>query len=295
MTRHRIPIVLLAAALLAVPAAQAAEPTRFEFFVRGDWTPGTVGTALFHTYDPHPGFDIPGSYARQTLQIDPLAGSGLQAGMTVFFGPTLGLRFSLGRIENPFGGVNSDFGMAYQYRVWMPAIGGFQYVEGTYSVDKVWPDTSGSLGRITTALEIVVRIPFSAALSLNLTAGPLLSFYSGDIHSLCFTELTYERYGAFFFGDYFVRLRLPAETVLGFTGSAELELRLDRHLAVVLDAGYRSGSYAGTPKITAAYGYNDALEASAAAITRIKAAIVPGPIELKPAPFIFGAGLAVVF
>jgi hypothetical protein len=295
MARHRILIALLAAALLAVPAAQAAGTSRLEFFIRGAWTPGVTGPAYSHSYDPHPGFDIPGSYARQTLRIDPLAGSGLQAGMTVFFGPTLGLRFSLGRVENPFGGVNSDFGMAYQYRVWMPAIGGFQYVDGTYSVDKVWPDTSGSLGRITTALEIVVRIPISAALSIDLTAGPLLSFYSGDIHSLCYTELTYERYGAFFFGDYFVRLRLPADTSLGFTGSAEFELRLDRHLAFVLNAGYRSGSYAGTPEIMAAYGYNDALEASAAAMTRIKAAIAPGPIKLAPSPFVFGAGMAVVF
>jgi hypothetical protein len=30
-------------------------------------------------------------------------------------------------------------------------------------------------------------------------------------------------------------------------------------------------------------------------MTRIKAAIVPGPIKLSPSPFVFGAGMAVVF
>ena len=45
----------------------------------------------------------------------------------------------------------------------------------------------------------------------------------------------------------------------------------------------------------AAYDYNDVMKAPAAVMTRIAAAIHPGPIELKPSPFIFGAGLALVF
>ena len=295
MNRHRILLAALAAAALAVPPARAAGATRLEFFVRGAWTPGTAGTALSHSYDPHPGFFIPGSYARQTLRIDPLAGSGLQAGMSVFFGRTIGLRVSVGRDAVPFGGANTNFEMAYQYRVWLPWRTEFQYVEGTYSINKVWPDTSGALRRTTAGLEIIVRVPIAPSLSLNFSGGPLLSFFSGDIHSLCFTELTYERYGAFFFSEYFVRLRLPAETALGFTGGAELELRLGRHLGIVVDAAYRSGAYAGTPEIMAAYDYDNVLEARADVMTRIKAAITPGPIELTPSPFVFGAGLAVVF
>lgn len=300
MTAHRF---RLAAGALLLPLVLAATPAaaedgglpRFELFVRGSLNPSGTGTTIEHSYDPHPGYAIPGSYARQTLQIDPLSGSGLQAGLTAFFGRTLGVRFSVSRDAGPFGGVNSNFKMAYMYTTWMPTIGGFQSVDGTYSMDKAWPDTSGSLERITTGLEIVVRVPISPVFSLNFSAGPLLSFFNGEVNSLLYTELTYERYGAFFFDGYFVRLRLPAETVLGLTGSAELEVRLDRHLSLVLGAAYRSGSYTGTPEIAAAYDYNNILEARTDVLSGIKAAITPGPIELKPSPFVFGAGLAIVF
>jgi hypothetical protein len=98
-----------------------------------------------------------------------------------------------------------------------------------------------------------------------------------------------------FFNTYFVRLQLPARTVFGFAGGAEFSLRLDRHLAFVLGAEYRSGSYAGTPKITAAYDYNEVLEAQADVFSRIKTQIKPGPIALTPPPLVFGAGFTAAF
>jgi hypothetical protein len=295
MRRHRILIAALAAALLTVPAAGAAEPARLEFFVRGAWTPGATGPAYSHSYDPHPGYAIPGSFVRQTLQVDPLAGSGLLAGLTVFFGPRLGLRLSLGRDENPFGGLNTPVEMTYKYTYWFPGPGGFNYRDGFRNTATEWPETSGSLRRTTIGLEAVLRLPLTAALSLNLSGGPTLGFFSGELHSLAYTELTYERYGATFFGTYFVRLRLPSRTVLGFTAGAELSLRFDPHAALIVNGSYRSGSYAGTPEIMAAYDYNDVLKAPAAVMPRIAASIHPGSIELKPSPFVLGAGLALVF
>ena len=305
MTAHRFclaaGVLLLSLALAAV--AFAFPPTgtedgglpRLELFVRGSLTPAGTGTAYYHSYDPHPGYTIPGSFARQTLQVDPLAGSGLQAGLTVFFGRTFGVRLSLGRDETPFGGVNSPFELSYKYTAWMPGLTGFEFINGVQNTSTEWPDTSGSLHRTSIGLEAVVRIPLGPAFRLNLSGGPLLSVLSGAIHSLAYTELVYERYGALFFNAFFVRLGLPAQTVLGFTGSAELELRLDRHLSVVLSAAYRSGSYTGTPEIAAAYDYYDILEARTDVLSRIKTQIVLGPITLTPSPFVFGAGLAAAF
>jgi hypothetical protein len=98
-----------------------------------------------------------------------------------------------------------------------------------------------------------------------------------------------------FFHTYFVRLQLPARTAVGFTGGTELSLRLDRHLTFVLSAAYRSGSYTGTPEIMAAYDHDKVLEAPADVLSRINTQIAPGPISLTPSPFLFGAGLAVIF
>ncbi len=291
-----LPLALTAVAF-SVPPAGAEEGgfPRFEFYVRGSLTGAGTGATLDNSYDPHPGYAIPGSYARQTLRIDPLYGCGLQAGLTAFFNRTIGIRLSLGRDENPFGGANSALAMSYKYTVWMPGPGGFQFVNGTWTGSTEWPDTSGALQRTSIALEAVVRVPLGPALSLNFSAGPLLSFFGGDVHSLAYSELGYERYGAFFFDTYFVRLRLPAQAVLGFTGGAELSLRLDRHLALVLGAACRSGSYSGAPEIMSAFDYNSVLEAPAAVMDRIKAQIAPPSIALTPPPFVFGAGLAVVF
>jgi hypothetical protein len=300
MTVHRF---RLAAGALFLPLALAVLPAgaedgglpRFEFFVRGSLTVAGTGTALKYSYDPHPGYAIPGSYARQTLQIDPLSGSGLCVGLTAFFGRTIGMRLSVSRDQSPFGGANSAFEMYYKYTAWMPTPTGFGPVDGIRNTHADWPETSGALKRTSAGLEIVVRVPIGPALSLNFSGGPLLSFFRGDILSLAYSELYYERYGALFFHTYFVRLQLPARTVVGFTGGTELSLRLDRHLTFVLSAAYRGGSYTGTPKITAAYDYNAVLEAQADVFSRIKTQIKPGPIALTPPPLVFGAGLAVIF
>jgi|GEM_PF-1971234 len=300
MTAHRFRFAAGALFLslgLAVPPAGAEDGSlpRFEFFVRGSLTVAGTGTAIEHSYDPHPGYAIPGSYARQTLQIDPLSGSGLCVGLTAFFGRTIGMRLSVSRDESPFGGANPAFEMYYKYTYWSSAPGGFGYVDGIRNTHADWPETSGALGRTTVGLEAVVRIPLGPALSLNFSGGPLLSFFRGDIHSLAYSEFYYQHYEALFFNTYFVRLQLPARAVFGFMGGAELSLRLDRHLAFVLSVAYRGGSYTGTPKITAAYDYNAVLEAPADVLSRIKTQIAPGSISLTPSPFLFGAGLAVVF
>jgi hypothetical protein len=296
-----LPLILAGAAppaaALAIPPAGTEDGgrPRFEFFVRGSLTPSGTGATIEHSYDPHPGYSIPGSYVRQTLQVDPLAGCGVQAGLTVFFGRTFGIRLSAGHDETPFGGVNSPFEMSYKYTSWMPGPTGFEYIDGIRHTFTQWPDTSGTLRRTTVGLEAVVRIPLGPAGFLNLSGGPLLGFIDGEIHSLAYTELVYERYGALFFNTYFVRLALPAQTAVGFTGSAELEIRLDRRLSLVLGAAYRGGSYTGTPEIMAAYDYNSILEARTEVMGRIKTQIVPGRLELTPSPFVFRAGLAVAF
>jgi hypothetical protein len=283
------------AALLAVTAhpARAQEPFRLEFFVKGALTPSGAITTYNSSYDPHPGYEIPGSYARQTLNIDPLSGWGLRAGMIAHLGTMFGLRLSAGWDETPIGGNNPDFQIYYKYTAWLPPMTDPTYGARLTTVE--WPATSGRLRRTTASLEMNVRIPLSPLWTLNLSAGPLLSFFSGEVDPLGYEEVVYERYGSQIFKYYFVLLRLPPQTSLGFAGEAEAAFRIDRHVSLLLGAVLRSGTYAATPEISSCLDYHTLQEAPAEIMARLKALVSPAPLTLTPSPFLFSLVLAVGF
>ncbi len=295
MTFRRLIVCAALALVFARPAVGAENPPRLEFSVIGVLTPGTVGPGYFHSYDPHPGYAIPGSFVRQTLQVDPLAGRGVLAALDLPIGPTFGLRLSAGRDQNPFGGLNTPVEMTYKYTYWAPWAGPSQYADAVVHTTTEWPETSGALRRASLALEATVRLPLGSAVEARLTAGPLLSWLEGEIDSFEYTELTYERYGATFFHSYFVHLRLPVRSVLSATAGAEISVRLSPALALRLRGAWRGGSYEGTPEVDAVYDYASGLYPDAATLVRIKSKIIPGPIVLSPSPFTFGAGLALTF
>jgi hypothetical protein len=272
----------LAAAALLLPVAFAAPRAaaqdrslpRLEFFIGSSLVPAVAGTAYNQSFDPHPGYAIPGSYARQTLRIDPLAGSEPRVGLTAYFGRNIGLRLSIGYNRVPLGGANTPFEMVYRYTSWTPWYG---YTDVTYTMNQAWPETAGTLHRTTAALELVVRLPLGPGIRMDLTGGPLLSMSNGNIQSLAYSEPYYERYGALFIHSYFVRLRLPAHAVLGLTGGAELAVRFSQGLWLVLNAAVRSGSYTGIPEITAAYDSSELLAGSS-----------PGRLSSRPRLFSSG-------
>ncbi len=179
--RLTISAVALAAGVCLVLAAsaEASERSRFEIFFRGGISPSSGGTAYFHEYDPNPGYTIAGSFFRQTLSIDLLAGWGAQVGATVFFGGAWGVRFSLGREEHALAGAPSSYDMKFLHTDYMPWLDQPQ-VDSVYERSLAWPGASGRLGRTTAALEVVVRIKAGPGLSLDLSAGPLLSFWAGQ-------------------------------------------------------------------------------------------------------------------
>ena len=119
LTMSAVALAAGACLVLAV-SAEASERSRFEIFLRGAHAPASSGTAYFHEYDPNPGYKIAGSYLRQTLSIDPLAGWGAQVGATVFFGGAWGVRFSLGREEHALAGAPSSYEMKFLHTYFLP-------------------------------------------------------------------------------------------------------------------------------------------------------------------------------
>jgi hypothetical protein len=297
MTVHRRGAAALAFALAgalgfaAGPALAAQEPLRFELFLKGAFVPPGSSSTYDHAYDPHPGYEIAGSYARQALNVEPLSGSGIQAGLLVPVGRNLGLRLTFGRDTTPFGGANGPFLLYYKYTAYLPPLMERGYYSRLTTVE--WPDTTGHLRRDSASLEFVVRLPLSDALSLRLAAGPQLAIFSGELSPLGYEEVIYERYGAQIFGWSFVLLRLPPRTVLGATAEVELALQIDRRVSLILGTSYRTGSYEGTPEIVTAYDYHSLLEKAPEVLARLHAAIVPGPIALSPPPFRLSFGVAI--
>jgi len=297
MTVQRRSMAALAFALAgalgfaAGPARAAQEPLRFELFLKGAFAPPGSTSTYDHAYDPHPGYEIAGSYARQTLNVDSLSSSGIRAGLLVPVGRNLGLRLTFGRDTTPFGGVNSRFLLYYKYTAYLPPLMEKGYYSRLTTIE--WPDTTGHLRRDSASLEFVVRLPLSSALSLRLAAGPQLAIFSGEMYPLGYEEVIYERYGAQIFGWSFILLRLPPRTVLGATVDVELAWRIDGRVALVLGAAFQTGSYEGTPEIVTAYDYHSLLEKAPEVLARLNAAIAPRPIALSPSPFVFSFGIAI--
>jgi hypothetical protein len=145
------------------------------------------------------------------------------------------------------------------------------------------------------ALEVVVRIEAGPGLSLDLSAGPLLSFWGGSLQSLAYTELVYSRYGGLIFHDSFVRLGLPSRVRLGMTAGAEARIRVREGLALLLNAAFRSARYEATPVVAEAYDAFAFLLEDAERLSRIKSRIAPAPLALSVSPFLFGGGVSVSF
>jgi hypothetical protein len=294
-------LMKISAAVLAVGAsfvlassAGADERSRFEIFFRGATSPASGGTTYLHAYDPNPGYKIAGSYLRQTLRIDPLAGWGAQAGITAFLGGIFGARFSLGREERSLGGDKSSYELKYLHTYYIPWQDPSQF-DGVYQRTTDWPGASGRLGRTTTALEFVVRIPAGRGINVDLSAGPLLSFWEGSLQSLAYTEMVYSRYGALIFHDSYVRFSLPRRVTLGLTAGAELACRLLEGVSLLLSAAFRSSRYEATSVVAEAYDAFAFLLEDADRMRRIKARITPMPLALSLSPFFFGAGISAAF
>ena len=290
--RRGVAALALAAVMVYAPrsAAAAQEPLRLELFFKGAFSPPGAAATYEHSYDPHPGYEIPGSYARQTLAIDPLSGGGLRAGLTLSLGKTLGLRLTVGCETSRFGGENEPFEIFYKYTAWLPPM--LEKTNGSRLTRVEWPATSGRLQRTSASLELVLRLPLSGAWSLRLSAGPHFSTFGGEIYPLGYEEVIYERYGSQIFGYSFVLLRLPGQTILGVTAEAELALRIDRRVSLILGAAFRTGSYEGTPEIAAAYDYHSLIEQPLEIMDRLRARISPGRISLSSS-FLFSVGVAI--
>jgi hypothetical protein len=266
-------------ALASLPAAAETRMPRARFFLTGGLGLPGGGADYASSYDPHPGYEIPGSIAGQTLRVEPALGPSLEAGFFLPIGRVFGLRLSGRWDRSPLGGENSPYTMLFKYTNWWPLL---DPIQTSLARSTSWAPTFGSRRDASVGLELSLRWPIAPGFDLSFMAGPRLFFVSGNAGALGYTEYMGSSHGAQFLREYLLRLDLPPQTRIGWTAGVEAEVRLSAALSLLLRAGFASaGDYEAVPEIAAADEYYGLIPADDLTLAAIRRA-VPLPVLTLP-------------
>jgi hypothetical protein len=279
---------LLALALPALSSEKKPAAWEFFFLYGLDFT----GTRVAYTnaYDPHPGYHIPGSYARQTLNLDPAMGQGIALGAGHFFSDRLGVRLTARRRTIPLGGENTPYEYFYRYTLIYPP----NYIpeEAVTFREVDWVPTEGSLSATSVDLEAVLRLPIADGLAAVLYAGPSLNFAKGRFSPLGFTDEWLGGHGVPMREDYLVYIKLPSRRKIGLEAGVELSARLSGAVSAVVKAAYSFvGKMTFAPEIDEVcyYSYLQLAPGEKIALVRSRFDLQPLTISLSTA--FLGAGV----
>lgn len=286
----RTALALILALLAAIPAA-GAESRRVRLFLTvGAGLPGGMNAYVFQ-YNPHPGYVPEGSYAGQTLAVDPSAGWDLEAGLIVPLGGRLGLRLSFGWSASPLGGENGPYVMLFKYTNWYYPF--WEGVEMTHTKSMDWFPTYGTLRQAAAGLDLDIRVPIGRVLELAFAAGPRILFANGRLGGLGYTQYMGSSHGALLFRDYIMTLDLPAKIRLGWSAGLEAGFRLSSSLSLFLRGSYTAGdAYEATPEIRTADYYQGMTPAGEDELEAIREALELPVLSLPLRRLAAAVGLA---
>jgi hypothetical protein len=285
------PILALGIALAAAIPATGAESRGIRLFLTaGAGLPGGTSAYVFQ-YNPHPEYVPEGSYAGQTLTVDPGAGWDLGAGLIVPLGGVVGLRLSFSWSASPLGGENGPYEMLFKYTNWYYPF--WDGVEMTRTESTDWFPTYGTLRQAAAGLDLDIRVPAGRVLELGLTAGPRLVFASGRMGGLGYTQYMGSSHGALFFRDYIMTLDLPVQARLGWSAGLEAGVRLSPSLRLFLRGSFQaSGAYERAPQIRTADIYMGMTPAAMEDLKAIREALELPVLTMPQRRFSSAIGLA---
>ncbi len=285
---------LSAGILAAVLSGYAAEenPLRFDFFVI--YGPSLAGgsAAYANAYDPNPGYKIPGSYARQSITIDPAVGGRFAAGGTWYFNQRLGVRLSFISECRTIGGANASYDLLYLYTSMTPP----DYIpfDTRFAFQRAWPSSEGAITEQGGSLALVWRLPASDDFEFSVSGGLSLTSACGRLHPLGFTKLWVGGHGVLMQEDYLVYLRLPPKALVGVDLSLDAAVRLSEHIWLRLEADYRkAGAYEIVPEIDQVLSSYSLEEAGSETTELIKSRFDLRTLNLSLSHVSFGAGIIV--
>ena len=250
--------------------------------------------AYANSYDPNPGYHIPGSYARQTLNLDPAMGQGIALGAGHYFSGGFGVRLMARRRTIPLGGKNTPYEYFYRYTLITPPY--YEPMEATTYRRVDWVPTEGSLSVTSVDLEVALRLPIAAGVSAVFFAGPSLYFAGGRFSPLGFTDEWLGGHGVPMHEDYLVHVKLPARQKIGLEAGLELSARLSGRCSAVIRAAYAyTGDITFAPTIDEVYYYSYLQPAPEEKITLVKSRFALQPLKISLSAVVLGAGLKFEF
>jgi len=250
--------------------------------------------AYANSYDPNPGYHIPGSYARQTLNLDPAMGQGIALGAGHYFSGGFGVRLMARRRTIPLGGKNTPYEYFYRYTLITPPY--YEPMEATTYRKVDWVPTEGSLSVTSLDLEAAFRLPIAAGVSALLFAGPSLYLAGGRFSPLGFTDEWLGGHGVPMREDYLVHIKLPRRQKIGLEAGLELSVRLSGGFSAVIRAAYSySGDITFEPTIDEVYYYSYLQPAPEEKINLVKSRFDLQPLTISLSAAFLGAGLKFEF
>jgi hypothetical protein len=205
--------------------------------------PGSAGT-LVSSYSPPLLLDGEfTSHAGQTLIVDTASAIGVMGGVNVFVRPTVGFQLIVDRSVSDVKGTNAPYVSSLQYVSRQPPDNQPQSVDVNRTTR--WPDTSGSLERITIAFNAIARIGRPEGVNLTMSAGPSYLRVSGTIESLAFTAFHLGGHSVLFEDDHRLALALGPAHGVGFDVGGEVNAPVAARAGVVFGFRYTGGSLDG--------------------------------------------------
>jgi len=240
-------VILTLVAIAGTPRAAAQTSSggpaiRIEWWVAVGGSAGGPAGTLQSSYSPPLLFDGDfTSAASQTMQAK-AAGSrvGFTAGMNVFPAEHVGLQVLFDRASYNLSGTNGPYAVNLQYVSRLPPNNEPQPVDVHQSMP--WPDSSGSLTQTAFVLNAVVRVKPSDRIVIEISGGPAIYRFTGDLQPIAYTGFHLGGHSVLFEDTSRVAGTFEPAHALGFNAGANLDVAIGRHAAITFGYRYFGGS-----------------------------------------------------
>jgi hypothetical protein len=246
-TRRWLALILSIVATTGTRRAMAqgssgGPPIRIEWWGAVSGSAGGPTATLLSSYSPPLLFD--GDFTSDASQTVNAKGGGLTvgltAGMNVFPFKHVGLQVFFDRTSYRVSGANGRYDVNLQYVSRPPPNNLPEPVDIHESMP--WPDSSGSLMQIAVAFNAVVRMRQSNRVAIEISGGPAVYRFTGDLQPIAYTAFHLGGHSVLFEDTYRLGGAFEPTHALGFNGGASVDVAIGRHAAITFGYRYFGGS-----------------------------------------------------
>lgn len=247
LSRRRLAVILAFVATTGTHRALAQSsnggpPIRMEWWGAASASVSGPTATLLSSYSPPLLFD--GDFTSDASQaVSAKTGAvavGYTAGMNVFFFEHVGLQLLFDRTSYSVSGVSTPYDVNLHYVSRPPPTNIPEPVDIHESLP--WPDSSGSLTQMAVALNAVVRMGRPDRVAIEISGGPAIYRFTGDLQPIAYTGFHLGGHSVLFEDTYRLAGSFEPARALGFNGGANVDVAIGRHAAITFGYRYFGGS-----------------------------------------------------